>query len=137
MIKEILEMTNGKITVAAVAAAFLLILTIKEGLSKSFYEKGFRQVMGMLVAVEVIKEFCASLQVGTVLTVVAVVLIAALPAAVFQARDCSRMHEKKKEALKKAHEEVRKAERAVDRVKAAKKERAVRRSSIFRYAAET
>lgn len=136
MIKEILEMTNGKIAFAAIAAAFLLIFTIKEGLSKSFYEKGFRQVMGMLAAVGIVTEFCTEFQAGTVLTVITVILIVALPAAVFQARDCGRMYERKQEALGKAHEEVKKADRAVDLAKATRKERAVRKSSIFRYAEE-
>lgn len=136
MIKEILEMTNGKIAFVAVAAALLLIFTIREGLSKGFYEKGFGQVMGILAAAGIIEEFCTGPQAGTVLTAVVVILIAALPAAVFQARDCGRMYERKKEALEKAHEEVRKAERAVDHAKATRKERTVRKSSIFRYAEE-
>lgn len=133
MVKEILEMASAEIIVAAAAAAFLLIFTVRKGLSKDFYEKGFSQVMGGLIAAGAIKEFCKGFPAGSVMTAALVVFIVVVPAAVFQAMDCRRMMEKKETELKEARAEIRRAERAVDRVKAARKERMIRKKSIFRY----
>ena len=102
----------------------------QENLSEEFYKKGLNQVIGGIVAVGVVREFCKDLQVHKVVISFIAVFIAVVPAAVFQIRDYRKMKMEKENMLLKARIKARKADSAVNRVKAMREERKIRKRSV-------